>query len=293
MCVLCEMGLNPLSVQNDQIQANGELSVTNTGDQNVDAILIGSNWDSLNLTYTFPTASSYFTDNPYEIAPGFFDQGYVDNFVAFNAAWQTASRAVIDMFAAVSGLNFTEIAPSTATPADVVFAQTTDSSIGTASGRFPGWPNEGHQWYQTTNFETTPVRGTYTWLTILHETGHTMGLAHGHSADSISGSFTGMVLEADRDSMEFSIMTYRSYVGASTSGGYGNETYGYAQTLMMYDIAALQELYGANYGENAGNNTYTWSETTGEMFIDGIGQGAAGANPVSYTHLTLPTILRV
>lgn len=283
MCLLCEMGLTPASVQNDPSHANGEYTVTNTGDDNVDAILIGSKWDSTNLTFTFPSTSSYFTDDPYEIFPGGFDQGYVDNFIAANAAWQTATRAVMENVNAVSGLNITELLnPSASNQADIVIALTSDTSIGTASGRFPGWPNEGHQWYQTTNYDNIPVKGTYTWATILHETGHTLGLAHGHSADSISTLFTGKVLDSDIDSMEFSIMTYRSYVGQPISG-YTNEQYGYAQTLMMYDIAALQALYGANYSENAGNNTYTWSETTGEMFINGVGQGAAGANRIFMT----------
>ncbi|MDR6264587.1 M10 family metallopeptidase C-terminal domain-containing protein [Roseobacter sp. N2S] len=51
----------------------------------------------------------------------------------------------------------------------------------------------------------------------------------------------------------------------------------------MYDIAALQELYGANYAENSGANTYRWDSDTGEMFIDDVGQGAAGANRIFMT----------
>ena len=77
-------------------------------------------------------------------------------------------------------------------------------------------------------------------------------------------------------------MTYRKYVGADPNGdSFADvEKYGAAQTLMMYDIAALQHLYGANYNTNSGNTVYTWSPTTGEMFVNGIGQGAAGANRI-------------
>jgi serralysin len=72
-------------------------------------------------------------------------------------------------------------------------------------------------------------------------------------------------------------MTYRSYPGGSVDGGYTNETFGYAQTLMMLDIAALQKIYGeANYTFNSTNSVYTWSTTTGEMSINGVGQGAPG-----------------
>ena len=77
------------------------------------------------------------------------------------------------------------------------------------------------------------------------------------------------------NSMEFSVMTYRSYIGGPTTG-YTNEEYGFAQTLMMLDIAALQHLYGADFNTNSTNTVYTFSTTTGEMFVNGVGQGAPG-----------------
>src|SRR5258708_36878996 len=52
---------------------------------------------------------------------------------------------------------------------------------------------------------------------------------------------------------------------------------------MMYDIAALQTMYGANYTTNSGNTVYKWSPTTGEMFIDGVGQGAPAGNKIFMT----------
>ena len=80
-------------------------------------------------------------------------------------------------------------------------------------------------------------------------------------------------------SSEWSVMTYYSYIGGDgefyrINDGSGNQTY------MIDDIAALQYLYGANFNTNAGNTVYTWSPTTGETFIDGVGQGASSANKV-------------
>jgi len=57
-------------------------------------------------------------------------------------------------------------------------------------------------------------------------------------------------------------MSYRSYVGASTSSGYTNGYGSYPQTLMMYDIAGLQQLYGANYATRGGDTTYRWDPAT-------------------------------
>ncbi|MEO1612873.1 MAG: M10 family metallopeptidase C-terminal domain-containing protein, partial [Pseudomonadota bacterium] len=90
-------------------------------------------------------------------------------------------------------------------------------------------------------------------------------------------------LPRDEDTMEHSVMTYRSFVDDPLVGGYSNEAGGYAQTLMQADIAALQQLYGANYEHNAGDTHYAWSPDTGETFIDGAGQGAPLDNRIFMT----------
>jgi serralysin len=57
-------------------------------------------------------------------------------------------------------------------------------------------------------------------------------------------------IPVEADSMEYTVMSYRSHVLGDTVNGYGNETFGFAQTLMMLDIAALQYMYGANFTTN-------------------------------------------
>ena len=90
-------------------------------------------------------------------------------------------------------------------------------------------------------------------------------------------------MPAHRDSMEYTVMSYSSYAGASPSDGYMNETWGFAQSLMMYDIAALQHLYGADYSTQSGNTVYSWSDITGQMSINGVGQGTPGDNRILLT----------
>ena len=77
-------------------------------------------------------------------------------------------------------------------------------------------------------------------------------------------------------------MSYRSYVGDKTNGEYSNETFGYPQTLMMYDIAALQYMYGVEWTPSA-DTRYMWSNTTGQEFINGVGQPIPDANRIFMT----------
>ncbi|MDZ5696416.1 M10 family metallopeptidase C-terminal domain-containing protein [Chelativorans sp. M5D2P16] len=117
------------------------------------------------------------------------------------------------------------------------------------------------------------MKGNYAFETFMHEMGHAMGLKHPHE---------GNPMPYGQHSVEYSVMSYRSYVGANEDG-YKNQTWGYPQSLMMYDIAALQHMYGANYNTNSGDTVYSWNPNTGEMYIDGEGQGAPGGNRIFLT----------
>jgi Ca2+-binding RTX toxin-like protein len=80
-------------------------------------------------------------------------------------------------------------------------------------------------------------------------------------------------------------MTYRKYIGgdASSDSSVNLGPFSAPQTLMMYDIAALQYLYGANYTANAGDTVYSWNPATGQMFVDGAPQVASGGDRIFMT----------
>lgn len=242
-------------------------SVSLTGDAYVNGVISGVKWASTSLTYSFPTSGSLY-ESPYG------SREPTTGFSALTEAQQTAVRASLAMYAAVSNLTFTEITESSTQHATLRFANSTVPS--TAWAYYPSTAAEGGDaWFGSSKgYYTTPLKGNYASLTFTHELGHALGLEHTHE---------GNVMPANRDSLEFSVMSYRSYVGASTTTGYTNETGGYPQSLMMYDIAAIQSMYGANYTTKSTATVYTWSPTTGEASINGVGQGAPVANRVFET----------
>jgi serralysin len=178
------------------------------------------------------------------------------------------------LFASVANLSFTEVAETASQHADLRFAMS--DKPGTAWAYFPSTnASGGDAWFNNSSgYYDAPRKGDYANLTFIHEIGHSLGLEHAHEH---------YVMPLHRDSMEYTVMSYRSYVEASTTTGYTNESWGYAQSLMMYDIAALQHMYGANYNIQSGNTTYSWSPTTGEMFVNGAAQGASGGNRIFQT----------
>jgi serralysin len=238
---------------------------TRSGNVYIDDLLGDYKWATTTLTYSFPTSASFY-GSPY----GNGEPG--SNFGALNAAQQNAARAALAAYSAVANITFTQVTESASTHGDLRFAQS--DKPGTAWGYFPTTAAEGGDvWFnKSSGYYSSPAKGNYAYTTFLHEIGHTLGLEHPHE--------NGMPVE--RDSMEYTVMSYRAYEGAPLTG-YTNETWGFAQSLMQLDIAAVQQMYGANFNTNSGNTVYRWSPTTGEMSIDGVGQGAPGANRIFLT----------
>ncbi|HEY8380546.1 MAG TPA: M10 family metallopeptidase C-terminal domain-containing protein [Microvirga sp.] len=242
-----------------------------TGNISIDGLLLGTQWAVRNLTYSFPTDASFYGSS--------YGGGEAANgFQAFSPAQQSAVRTILQGYSAVSGLTFTEITETATHHADLRYAES--NAPNTAWAYYPSASEAGGDaWFNSVSgYYDNPLRGNYAWLTILHEIGHSLGLKHSHEA---SGGFGA--LPVDRDSLEYTVMSYRSYVEASTATGYTNAAFGYPQTPMMLDVAALQAIYGANYATNAGDTVYAWSASTGEMSLDGIGQGAPAGGIVFMT----------
>lgn len=188
-------------------------SVTSPADPALNAVVGDVRWVGP-LTFSFPNSFSDY-ESPYSAA------NEPSTFEALNGTQQTAARLIFGQFAAVANLSFTERTHPNDGSADIRIAES--NAPGTAWAYDPSTaPVGGDVWFNKADYNN-PVIGNYAWMTFIHELGHSVGLDHPHT--------NGM--PGDRDSVEFTVMTYRSFIGDNVAG-YNNGPIDYPHTLMMW-----------------------------------------------------------
>jgi hypothetical protein len=168
-----------------------------TSDPLLNGVLSGVKWATGSLTFSFPSAGSLYSTGTYGSGEP------TTGFEAFNAVQETAARSVLKMYASVANVTFTEVTETSSVHGDLRYAESDAPS--TAWAYYPStsplggdiWLNNSKNWYDN------PLVGTYGYQTLLHETGHAMGLKHPQDA---KGAFATMPL--DHDSIEYTVMSY-------------------------------------------------------------------------------------
>lgn len=257
--------------------------VNPTGAQYIDGLLWGYKWDFTNLLYSFPTTPA-----------DYFYGSAISGFEAMNQVQIALLERVVRNYDDVCGITLTftnQLGAGnirygeasflnyfTADPADSRWHApgSPNTNPGTAEAnppdpdQFPVYTH-GDVWFNH-DFYNGPQIGSFFYAAgLLHETGHALGLKHGH-AETVDHGVNFPALPPQYDSQEYSIMTYSPYVGGGPNAA--SNTADFPTSLMMLDILALQVLYGPDYTTRAGNTVYKWNPSSGESFVNGVGQGA-------------------
>jgi serralysin len=186
-------------------------------------------------------------------APSYADASDRFGFAALNQAQRDAAKSALDAWAAVANITFVEVSDS---GSGGFIRIGTNDQRGVSSGYayYPGSSGADGDIYlandQATNLNPTP--GNYGYLTILHEIGHAIGLKHPGNYNAGGGGSAGPFLPSAEDSFQYSLMSYNEHPSLKYNG--------LLQGPALYDIAAIQYLYGANTQTNTGNDTYSFND---------------------------------
>ncbi len=244
-----------------------------TGNNSIDS-LVYSSWNTtagtaVTLTYSFLTQLP--ADATAEDRVGFR---------AMTAAQQAAVREALTKWSSVANVTFVETA---ANGGNLQFGTNTqDGSSAYAYLPEPGIHTLQMYVNNQSSYNSVFTPGTYGPSVLIHEIGHLLGLKHPGNYDSGGGTVDGPFLPAATDNGDYTQMSYNE----PTSYGI-NRTF--ATTAMLYDIQAIQYLYGANLSYHAGNDVYSFTGATAPLCIwDG-----GGVNGFDFSACTRATVINL
>ena len=110
--------------------------------------------------------------------------------------------------------------------------------------------------------------GGFGFVTLIHELGHGIGLAHPHDKGGDSIKFPGVSFafgDYGAHDLNQGIFTTMSYNDGweSEYPSHSNKTYGWQATPMAFDVATVQLLYGANTSYRTGDDIYLLPDSNG------------------------------
>ena len=201
------------------------------------------------------------------LGPALDAEGDPAPFQVLTAAQIAAARAALAQYAEVAGIVFQQVAPGGTTTAATILIGGYDSATDGAAAyaNYPGsTAAAGDVWINTAVVSGTSLPiGSFDSFVFLHELGHALGLAHPGDYNAAPGVsiFYADAAQFTEDSQQYSVMSY--FGAAVTEPGAPGSC---PDTLMLYDILAVQKLYGVNAATRAGNDVYGFNTTLGGAY---------------------------
>lgn len=251
----------------------GYTQVPASGDYRIDALFEGLKWGGslgtgVTLTYSFPaTGSRLWSTAASAYGPiGGGGEPWSRDYAGLTGSQQTATVSALAQWGNVANITLTRVSESATTVGDIRVAWTYVPDIADAQAyaySIAYSPAAGDIWLNpyAANWDGFAAGG-YGYNTVLHEIGHTLGLTHTFAG---SGSLGG-ALPSAQDGYRYSIMSYSAWPGDGNSNVNFEPT-----TPMLYDLLAVQYLYGANRSYHNGNDTYTF--TQGQSYFQTLWDG--------------------
>lgn len=234
-------------------------------DPRINALLVGQHWglslgETISLSYSIPQGSAYWVKDYAGNEPS--------NWSALNNSQVASFRQALNAWAEVANIDFIEVTDGqTYGDIRVAFSQRVSDDPNAAGWAYvPGEPEESGDIWLDRFAGGTYQPGSFGYTTLLHELGHALGL--GHPFETKEGN--NSVLTGAEDSAQYTVMSFEDFAGVGdtfTSTGGGAYSFHPVQIIepMLYDILAIQYLYGPNMNTRTGNDSYSFSNSSAEL----------------------------
>lgn len=234
--------------------------------------------DGLVLSYGFYSTQSQLFAEPYvyrNAAGNLVGRNEYFQFAPFSAAQQDATRKAIALWDDLIQVTFVE---KPATQADLAYGNLASAPTTQAYAFLPynyTAPQTGlagDVWVSLSQASNLQLdNGYYGLATLIHETGHALGLQHPGKYNAAPGVSITYANNAEfyQDTRQYSQM---SYFNAEFSGGghidWNRLNWVYGQTPLLHDIATIQAMYGADPTTRTGDTVYGFNSNAGRDVYD-------------------------
>ena len=221
--------------------------VARTNNAEIDGLLSGTKWTGT-ISYSFP-------DSPGDYSVNYYGNGEPTT-SGFGIAPSAMHQAIVFAFGLISSYTNATFQYAGSGGADIMVAQSPAANP-TSYAYYPASvPAGGDIWIGTAYAYSQAALGNYYFATALHELGHALGLKHSQE----TGGVSDVSVPTAHDNSEYTVMSYRSYVGASLNG-YTSEV-----------LWLFPDLHGERYvvkppatrATNRGSRSVEFSNLTGE-----------------------------
>jgi serralysin len=217
------------------------------------------------VPYVYPNATG----------TGLLGRSEYGGFQTFSAAQRAATEKAIMLWDDLIAVSFVK---TTAPNADITYGNLTNAPTTQAYAYLPynyGGNSAGLQgdvWVSLSAASNLQLdNGFYGLATLIHETGHALGLQHPGAYNAAPGLSITFPANAEyyQDTRQYSQM---SYFNAEFSGAghidWNRVNWVYGQTPLLHDIATIQAMYGADLTTRTTDTVYGFNSTAGRDVYD-------------------------